>query len=164
MTGSDPQLGSGVPLDASVQAVQRLLLRKGELEADDQHPLFQSGLTVTQLKVLFAATRRGVRPSAIADRARMAAPNLTSVLDRLSERGLIYRAPDPDDGRATIVLLTHEGKRLVRAIAAAYQDQWVTVLGRLDDDELVALERGLAALVREMESGGGLGGVVTAGQ
>ena len=77
---------------------------------------------------------------------------MTSVLDRLSERGLIYRAPDPDDGRATIVLLTHEGKRLVRAIPAAYHNQLVTALGRLDDDELVALERGLATLVREMEA------------
>ena len=155
MTGSDPQSARGVPRDASVQAVQRLLLRKGELEADDQHPLFQSGLTVTQLKVLFAATRRGVRPGAIAERARMARPNLTPVLDRLSERGLIYRAPDPDDGRGTIVLLTHEGKRLVLAIAAAHHDQLVTALGGLDDDELVALERGLEALVRMMEAGGG---------
>ena len=74
MTGWDPQSGNGVPRDASVQAVLWLLLRKGELEADDQHPLFQSGLTVTQLKVLFAATRRGVRRSAIAERARMAPP------------------------------------------------------------------------------------------
>jgi DNA-binding MarR family transcriptional regulator len=135
------------------QSILRLFLRKGELEWDDQHPLFDSGLTIPQMKVLFTAARPGgARPGLIAERTRMAPPNVTTVLDRLSDRGLLYRAPDPDDGRATIVLLTEDGKRLVRAVAAASNDRQRSALAQLSDAELAQLQTGLQALVREMRA------------
>lgn len=134
------------------QSILRLFLRKGQFEWDDQHPLFTSGLTIPQMKVLFTAARPGgARPGFIAERALMAPPNVTTVLDRLSERGLLFRAPDPDDGRATIVLLTEEGKRLVRAVAAASSERLGAALARLDEAELTQLRTGLQALVREMD-------------
>jgi len=134
------------------QAILRLFLRKGELEWDDQHPLFDSGLTIPQMKVLFTAARPGgARPGFIAERTRMAPPNVTTVLDRLADRGLLYRAPDPDDGRATIVLLTEDGKRLVRAVAAASNERLRSDLERLSDTELTDLKTGLQALIREMD-------------
>jgi len=137
---------------AAEQAILRLFLRKGTLEWDDQHPLFDSGLTIPQMKVLFTAARPGgARPGFIAERSRMAPPNVTTVLDRLSDRGLLYRAPDPDDGRATIVLLTEDGKRLVRAVAAASNERLGAALALLDEDELGQLLAGLQALVREMD-------------
>ena len=139
--------------DARVRAIMRLLLRKGELDLDDRHPLFDSGLTIPQMRVLFSAARRGgARPGFIAERARMAPPNVTSVVDRLVERGLVRREPDPEDGRATIVLLTEEGKRLVRAIAAAAGERLQSALDGLQPDELESLETGLRALVREMDA------------
>jgi len=138
--------------EAKVRAIMRLLLRKGELELDDRHPLFDSGLTIPQMRVLFCASRRGgARPGFIAERARMAPPNVTSVVDRLAERNLVRREPDPEDGRATIVLLTEDGKRLVRAIAAAHGERLQQALDDLQADELEALETGLRALVRAMD-------------
>lgn len=145
--------GTKIDRGAVQQSIRRLLLRKGEMDADDQHPLFHSGLTIPQMKVLFSASQRGgVRAGVIAERAGMAPPNVTSVLDRLVERGLVYRAPDPDDGRVTLVLLTDEGKRLIRAIAAAAGERINSDLEGMNDDELIALERGLRALVREMDT------------
>lgn len=143
------------PSDRSLveQAILRLFLRKGALEWDDEHPLFDSGLTIPQMKVLFTAARPGgARPGFIAERSRMAPPNVTTVLDRLADRGLLYRAPDPDDGRATIVLLTEEGKRLVRAVAAANSERLRAALAGLDDAELTQLRTGLDALIREMDT------------
>ncbi len=145
-TGSDTR-------DSRVRSIMRLLLRKGELEIDDRHPLFDSGLTIPQMRVLFCAARRGgARPGFIAERARMAPPNVTSVVDRLAERALVRREPDPEDGRATIVLLTEDGKRLVRAIAAAAGERLQGALDGLQPEELEALETGLRALVREMDT------------
>ena len=150
---SDPDLSVEADRAAVEQAVLRLFLRKGELEWDDEHPLFDSGLTIPQMKVLFTAARPGgVRPGLIAERTRMAPPNVTTVLDRLSDRGLLYRAPDPDDGRATIVLLTEDGKRLVRAVAAASNERQRSALAQLTPDELRQLQSGLQALVREMRA------------
>ncbi|MEX2032498.1 MAG: MarR family transcriptional regulator [Dehalococcoidia bacterium] len=137
--------------EARVRAIVRLLLRKGELEVDDQHPILDSGLTVPQMRVLFCAARRGgARPGFIAERTRMAPPNVTSVLDRLAERRLVRREPDAEDGRATIVLLTEDGKRLVREMAAAHSGRLEGAIEGMDPAELDALEIGLRALVREM--------------
>lgn len=137
---------------ASEQAILRLFLRKGELDWDEDHPLFDSGLTIPQMKVLFTAARPGgARPSFIAERSRMAPPNVTTVLDRLADRGLLYRAPDPDDGRATIILLTEDGKRLVRAVSAARAERLRSALERITDEELEHLRSGLQALVRELD-------------
>lgn len=145
----EPTVAERSPVE---QAILRLFLRKGVFEWDDQHPLFDSGLTIPQMKVLFTAARPGgARPGFIAERSRMAPPNVTTVLDRLSDRGLLYRAPDPDDGRATIVLLTEDGKRLVRAVAAASGERLGAALALLDEDELEQLRTGLEALVREMD-------------
>jgi DNA-binding MarR family transcriptional regulator len=139
--------------ETRVRSITRLLLRKGELEVDDRHPLFDSGLTIPQMRVLFCAARRGgARPGFIAERARMAPPNVTSVLDRLAERNLVHRQPDPEDGRATIVLLTDDGKRMVRAIAAAHGERLESALEGMQPEELDALETGLRALVREMDA------------
>lgn len=134
------------------QSILRLFLKKAELEWDERHPLFDCGLTIPQMKVLFTAARPGgARPSFIAERSRMAPPNVTTVLDRLSDRGLVYRAPDPDDGRATIVLLTEEGKRMVRAVSAARDDRVRQALDRLSDEEMEQLHYGLQAVVRELD-------------
>lgn len=150
--GPDSSTGPDNSRSSDEQAILRLFLRKGTLEWDDQHPLFDSGLTIPQMKVLFTAARPGgARPGFIAERSRMAPPNVTTVLDRLSDRGLLYRAPDPDDGRATIVLLTEEGKRLVRAVAAANNERLGAALALLEEDDLAELRSGLEALVREMD-------------
>lgn len=86
----------------------------------------------------------------------MAPPNVTSVVDRLAERNLVRREPDPEDGRATIVLLTEDGKRLVRSIAAVHNERIERALEGLAPEELGALEVGLRALIREMDAKPGL--------
>lgn len=51
---------------------------------------------------------------------------LTSVLDRLEERGLIERASDPDDRRSFVITLTADGRavaaRVHRLLAALERD------------------------------------------
>jgi DNA-binding MarR family transcriptional regulator len=51
---------------------------------------------------------------------------LTSVLDRLEERGLIERASDPDDRRSFVITLTADGRavaaRVHRLLAAIERD------------------------------------------
>lgn len=139
--------------DEEIRSIMRLMLRRGELRIDEAHPLLQAGLTVPQFRVLFAAAARGgVRAGVIAERSRMAPPNVTSVLDRLEERGLLRRMPDPDDGRATIVELTQDGRSLVREIALAGRDELARDLAGMPDDDRAALLRGMAALIRSMES------------
>lgn len=54
----------------------------------------------------------------LARRLGMDASNLTGVVDRLEERGLVERRPDPGDRRVRQLALTPEGERLRRALEA----------------------------------------------
>ena len=53
----------------------------------------------------------GIRPS-----------TMTSMLERLAERGLVVRGPDPDDRRSVRVKLTREGKSVAERINRLIRD------------------------------------------
>lgn len=55
-----------------------------------------------------------VTPKRLARAVRVSPPNLTVLVDRLVERGLVQRRPSPTDGRATNLLLTAKGAELAR--------------------------------------------------
>lgn len=62
-----------------------------------------------------------VSPKALAQALRITAPKLSLLLDRLQERGLLLRRPNPEDGRSQHLLLTRAGKQLATQTAAATQ-------------------------------------------
>jgi DNA-binding MarR family transcriptional regulator len=47
---------------------------------------------------------------------------LTSLLDRLTRRGLVFREPDPADRRSFVVVLTPDGRDVAERAAAAVAD------------------------------------------
>jgi DNA-binding MarR family transcriptional regulator len=76
------------------------------------------GLTVAQAPVLVILREAG-RPIMITEVARrllLETPSVTTMVDRLTERGLVERIKDPKDRRKTLVALTRKGKRLVETI------------------------------------------------
>jgi DNA-binding MarR family transcriptional regulator len=83
------------------------------------------------------------RAGALAETEGVTAPAMTRILNSLDELGYVVRRPDPADRRASVVDATDRGRELVTSGRAlrlrALQDR----LGRLPDDERVAL---LAAL------------------
>jgi DNA-binding MarR family transcriptional regulator len=65
-----------------------------------------------------------VTPSQISQRTGIATTTLRDNIQRLVDRGLVRRTPNPDDGRSYLVELTEKGEVLARAadpaLAAAY--------------------------------------------
>ena len=67
--------------------------------------------------------------------------NLTGITDRLEERGLVRRDPDPEDRRVKLLVLTEEGEVLRREVIKrlgtpppafeAFSDRDLATLGRL---------------------------------
>jgi DNA-binding MarR family transcriptional regulator len=70
--------------------------------------------------------------------------NVTGLVDRLLEQGLISRRPSPKDRRAQLVSLTGEGRRFFRAMARANGDWIADMLADLSTDEIDTLMRLLA--------------------
>jgi DNA-binding MarR family transcriptional regulator len=87
--------------------------------------------------------RDDLRMGQLAERARLSKQTMTTLV-RLCERdGLVERAPDPQDGRATVVSLTARAKRF-RPLAArviAGLEQEVSTRARRD------LERALKEVI-----------------
>ncbi|MCP2265526.1 MarR family winged helix-turn-helix transcriptional regulator [Promicromonospora thailandica] len=75
------------------------------------------------------------------------APNLTFVVNQLTDRGLVERAVDPTDRRSRVVLLTEDGLQARSAIIEAALSN--TPLARLDEAQLQQLVALLATAVRQ---------------
>lgn len=89
------------------------------LRAEQWASAGDAGLNPSQAQVLnlLAARPAGLRPKEIAAHLAVSAASITDTLGALSRKGLIDRAPDPRDARATIVHATSEGGRLGSTIS-----------------------------------------------
>jgi DNA-binding MarR family transcriptional regulator len=113
---------------------------------DDLFAAFE--LTAQQYNVLrlLKASRPDPVPTlALADRLVSRAPDITRMIDRLEERGLVTRERLPEDRRVVRVSVTDRGLALLTEIAAPLADCHRRQLGHLSDADL----KRLAVLLRE---------------
>lgn len=68
-------------------------------------------LTLPQYRVLLLVAGGDRRASRLAGRLAVAKPTVTAVVDGLVERGLVVREPEPEDRRATRLVITRAGRR-----------------------------------------------------
>lgn len=90
------------------------------LDAQLRH---DADLTLVEYQVLAwlsMSPERSARLSDIAPVANMHLSHLSRVVTRLEERGWVRRGPDPDDGRATLAILTDAGWDKVVATAPGH--------------------------------------------
>ncbi|MCC9308610.1 MarR family transcriptional regulator [Kitasatospora sp. RB6PN24] len=74
-------------------------------------------LTLLQAKALLAAAQP-LPMRAIADQVHAEPSNVTAVIDRLEQRGLVERRPDPADRRVKLVAATETGRAVAAALRA----------------------------------------------
>jgi DNA-binding MarR family transcriptional regulator len=114
----------------------------------------EAGEHVSPSSVAALATieRRGpLAPSELAELERVKRPTITRVVSRLEEAGLVERTNDPTDGRAFLVSITRQGSELLRRIRTRKTAYLARRLGKLDPDDLAALERAADVLERILE-------------
>ena len=90
----------------------------------------------------------GTRVTVLAERAGLTHQAMGELVAELQERGYVERVPDPSDGRARLVRLTRDGRRIVRAAVreiAAIEEEWRARWREagLDGDIRAALETAL---------------------
>jgi DNA-binding MarR family transcriptional regulator len=71
---------------------------------------------------------------------------MTSLLDRLEERGLLARHPHPDDGRSFLVELTAEGRRLAEQVQEPVDDLERSIGERVRERDIQGFHRVLEAI------------------
>lgn len=76
---------------------------------------------------------------------------MTNRLDRLEQRGLIRRLPDPDDRRGVLVELTEAGAAVWEQTVAAQAQKEAVVASALDPEEQAGLNELLRRLLHAFE-------------
>ena len=72
------------------------------------------------LAMLSASPGRTMRLSSLAEVTNASLSRLSHLFSRLEQRGLVRRAPDPDDGRFTSGILTDQGLEELRSAAPGH--------------------------------------------
>jgi DNA-binding MarR family transcriptional regulator len=109
------------------------------------------GVTPSQLRALRTLSQGPMRVSALAQRLDIVPRSATSVVDGLEEAGLVAREPDPDDRRATLVVVTDAGRQVLAELRARRQAGMAELLSRLTPDEQAELVRLLTLLAGPTE-------------
>jgi DNA-binding MarR family transcriptional regulator len=113
-------------------------------------------LTIPQLKSLFYVSGHGkVNPSALASGIRVTPANVTGIVDRLVEQGLLTRTADADDRRVSWLTVTDKGKTLINDLREGRAQEMRRILDKLTEEELSTVVRGfqLVATAAEVSEG-----------
>lgn len=135
--------------------VYRLLRLAGHLRTGIEKVFARAGISSADFAVL-ANLRRAGHPYQLTQRQLMESLRLTggtiSVrVDRLAERGVVRRDPDPQDGRGVLVTLTEHGERLFDSVAPEHLANEARLVAALDEDQQAQLARLLHTLLVEFE-------------
>jgi DNA-binding MarR family transcriptional regulator len=111
-------------------------------------------LSIREYDVLYTLSKRR-EPLRIGDLYRhvlLSQPALSRLVDRLVERGLVRRSPDPSDGRAVRLSLTDAGRARQREVGLRHGVSVARTLNSgMSVEELRALEALCQKLVRLAE-------------
>ncbi|MGI9539864.1 MAG: MarR family winged helix-turn-helix transcriptional regulator [Miltoncostaeaceae bacterium] len=110
------------------------------------------------LAVLRTADKDGLRAAEICARSHLTSGGLTNLLHRLEGADLVERAPDPEDGRASVVTLTAKGRAVADAAVAAVTAEERTLVEGLPARDRRRLAGLLSALVQATEETPARGG------
>jgi DNA-binding MarR family transcriptional regulator len=90
-------------------------------------------------------------PSELAEREGVKRPTAARILGHLEKAALVTRVRDPEDGRASILSITPEGRAILRKLRARKTAYLAQQLRDLDPADLRALERSVELLEGMLE-------------
>jgi DNA-binding MarR family transcriptional regulator len=137
-----------------VQEVVELAQQGGRIMGQHAQIIWiDSGLTLTQLRSLFLITSKGsTNFRKLAGALEVTPSNVTGIVNRLVEQGLVSRTENPEDRREMTLQATDKGKALVANLKEAGIKRMSQVLSLLSLEELSALIRGLSAFIKVADS------------
>ena len=144
--------------DRSARVWFRLIRLEARMQAAIGERLRAIGVSIPQCDVLTTLTEKeGVSQQELAKRLYVTKGNISGLIDRLTEAGLVERRSIASDRRQHAIYLTKAGRAMAEK-AIAVQRRWIAAtFGRMAESDLEALEAKLVALrdiVRETETAG----------
>jgi DNA-binding MarR family transcriptional regulator len=120
--------------------VEDILAQLAPLIARQRKALVQAGcfrqISSTHLHVLYMLVSRGAMPmSRLADQLDVSLPNVTGIVERMVERGLVERLRPEGDRRVVEVRITAAGRGILDEIDTVKRQEMAKVIERLTADQ-----------------------------
>ena len=128
------------------------VIQLGNLLMRHLAPLFEKGnITPQQWAVLATIGDVPMNLASVARKLAVSKQNMTGMMSRLEQLGLVERSEDPRDLRSSRVQLTRRGRGVIEKLAPAYAE-WQKDLGReIGERELQTLTRLINRLIAQLE-------------
>ena len=144
-------------VDVSPMGIVGRISRLSLVVDKELEPVFvQFGLNHWGFDMLATLRRAGapyrLSPTELFRSMMVTSGTMTNRIDRLEEKGLVRRVPDPEDRRGILVELTEQGRELVDRVLVAHVANEARLLQTLSSEEqqtlTVLLRKWLASLER----------------
>ena len=110
-------------------------------------------LSIVHLHVLTILESAEALPMGkLAEALDVSVASATGIIDRMEQRGLVERGPQPDDRRIVLVRATPAGLAVFSDLDEQRRAGITRILERLTDDELAAFLKGLRAMSAAREA------------
>lgn len=94
------------------------------------------GSSEMQTRVLEGLGTGGLKPSEISKMYSISKPNVTTLVNKLIDRGYAERLPDDKDRRAIRIIITDKGKRLIIKKRKIVKEFFINAWKKLNPDEI----------------------------
>jgi DNA-binding MarR family transcriptional regulator len=141
-------------IEKVIQSRRRVnhFIREGSVEL-----WINMNLTIPQMKCLCYISRHGrINLSGLAAGIHVTPANVTGIIDRLVEQGLVDRIPDNADRRVLWLSVTEKGESMLSNLREGKSGKMRELLEKLSDNELSVVSEAFAILagtVDKLEEG-----------
>lgn len=106
----------------------------------------ENDLSLSLIRVLGILWDRRPRMTELADHLGLEKQTMSGLIARAEKRGLVARAPNEEDGRATDVFLTSDGAKLVKRLRVQGQQALTPIIEQLSASDQQLLQKLLQRL------------------
>jgi DNA-binding MarR family transcriptional regulator len=144
-------------LDPSAKHVTGRVIRLAGIIQDSFREAFASlGINDGDFGILSPLRRAGapfeLTPTELARHRMITSGGMTAALDRLEDKGLLTRAPNPADRRGSLVRLTDEGRRVIDEAMVRHTEVEHRIVAALPPEDRNRLGSLLRTLLRAVDS------------
>ena len=126
------------------------VIQLGNLLTRALAPVFEkANVTPQQWAVMATIGEEPTNLAAVARKLAVSKQNMTGMMARLEQLGVVERSDDPDDLRSSRVQLTRRGRAIVERLAPMYE-QWQKTLD-VPEKDLQTLTRAVNRLIAQLE-------------
>lgn len=142
---------------SSMATIGRLKKSSALVQSQLEEVFAKYSLTAWEFDVLATLRRSGkpysLAPTTLFSSLMITSGTMTHRMNRLESRGLVKRINNPEDARSKLVQLTDEALELIEQAVEGHVENEQSLLSRLNESDLKALNQGLQALLESLEQG-----------